>query len=612
MERKCRIHLTLKDLALQNLIKSTIRSLQNIGDTELIDVEKIKVNKRTRSYSCNDIDCENTSVNKNGSGKYILDTAVPGKRKHENEDDVHIRKRRKCLNEGTFKIISRRNHQETLINKSNDDIGVKYLYREPYENIRNYLNALPTALWNNYSQELSKSLISTIYIGILGTSTVRQGLKLVLNNKITKISTSNLKYFCTEVEGLIYNRIGSCRNLGVLDFTMVPENNAHIECLKQSFRNLLRLKYLSLVTEEKYSFHWAFNIISENCKILVELKIVYDCDFFNEGDSILCLKENKRLEALWLFNMGRNCETQHLKDILNCLTSLKILYHKELPNAILEYCEQREYKRLLLKRIDLCWFQKGLGYQLVYIPPDYMRVIAGVCPEINLLNLISPACLLEITEKLPNLRCLLIQQVSIQTCLQGIMVRNLGTKLTVIRLADVWDITYDLLSSIANGCPFLQVLSISSSVLQDMGSLITPSDRPAFPCLREAILVREELGDRSPLIKTADWKMGKFLTMFLLKGAKKLSKLHLQYDKFQLPDYDTPSENDLKYSLECCSKSLKSFELLFPPQMSHEFVRWLLNTCPILVNLSDIRTWPIDVHERLELMDKYKSILHIS
>ncbi|KAG7178195.1 hypothetical protein Hamer_G003990 [Homarus americanus] len=54
--------------------------------------------------------------------------------------------------------------------------------------------------------------------------------------------------------------------------------------------------------------------------------------------------------------------------------------------------------QLGLERVDLCWYQRGVGYQLVYVPSSYLMRVAQACPKVKLLNLVGPPCLAQVVQ----------------------------------------------------------------------------------------------------------------------------------------------------------------------------------------------------------------------
>ncbi|KAK7084885.1 hypothetical protein SK128_001558, partial [Halocaridina rubra] len=409
---------------------------------------------------------------------------------------------------------------------------------------------------------------------------------------------------------------------------------------------LKHLHKLHLLPERKYSYHWVLQDIAQNCPKLRELKIIYDGDCLMEENGISILQNCKYLQAIWFFNYGRRSETGSVCQLLKMLPTLKILFHKELPNAILELTQGEErtwnyyvadasrttdmccldsldYTRtyelqsealssLSLERVDLCWYQAGIGYQSIYIPSSYLLRVAQTCPNISILNLIGSTCLRQIISRLPKLQVIILQQTSFATSLRCALKGNSLDKLTVLRLSDVWDITYDMMSYLAQSCSSLQVLSISCSSLQARGRLVYPSRRAPYPSLRHLILTPSTLECRPALTAPSAWHLGKNLLKYILKDAFSIKTVHVQLKDDELPVEDIPTSSDLEEVFASKKESMTEILLEWPPHISPDFVANIVEGCPKLSKLGEVTTWPLTHEQCANIITGFHHVIDIS
>lgn len=253
-----------------------------------------------------------------------------------------------------------------------------------------------------------------------------------------------------------------------------------------------------------------------------------------------------------------------------------------------------------------------MGYQLVYVPSSYLLQVAKVCPQIRVLNLVSPPCLAKVLENLPHLHVLVLQQASLASCL-ACTLNNLGLgRITEIRATDVCDVTHDIISALARGCPHLQVLNIINSSLKAQGDLQNPTHRQPFPCLRQVTLVPVMIHGRPSLTNPSIWQLGAQLTSYLLGGASQLTTIHLHFKPEDILDGDLPTAQLLEAVLSFPRPALRSLFLEWPPAVSLGLVGAVVRACPALITLASILTWPLASHQRAAIVTQYGRYIDIT
>lgn len=603
--------------------------------------------KRKRSYSCGDDEGEELPLQKRVRRENIYQfmEGVKNKRTIDNLDTNEPTHKKPKLDETHKKsdVVEPGSSVNSYQENSKDDIGVTYYTASDtmFNVIKQYFVRLSPTMWNDYGKSLVSEILRKIRFENMDGKYLRKVIEYIFCEKLCCFSTVAIENFSSDLKGIIYEKLRHCRRLLSLEITVIPRDDGDLVNATLSFHRLRHLQSLSLLPPTRYSFHWAVREVAQHCIKLRELKIVYNGDQFTAGGGIMCLGNRVSLSALWLFNFGRKSESRYLSEVLRSLPNLKILFHKELPNAILELtcgsggrvdddpateqpvaddCASGRVVgqvpagswQLCLERVDLCWYQRGLGYQLVYVPSSYLLRVAQACPSVRLLNLVGPPCLAQVIASLPCLQVITLQQASLTSCLRCTLKEVNLERITELRVSDVWDVTHDLISAVACACSSLQVLSITSSSLEAQGDLLTPPHRPSFPCLQEATLVPTTLQGRPSLTSPPVWQLGAALTAYILKGTSLLTSLHLQYKRDDIPEGDVPSERDLEAALCGPRPALRQLVLEWPPAASPQLVWGLVQACPALTTLARVTTWPLTTHQCASLMAHYGPQLDIT
>ncbi|ROT70137.1 hypothetical protein C7M84_011597 [Penaeus vannamei] len=443
---------------------------------------------------------------------------------------------------------------------------------------------MPSTLWNEYAEILMDEAVKRFRYREEGKKYFERIMDYTFCGKLTRCSTSAIEGCSSGLEETLYRKLRCCRKLESLNMTIVPRDDAGLSTAMLSLQHLQHLVTLALLPPARYSFHWAVKAIGRHCLKLRELKIVYNGDLFSEGEGIADLQRCRCIASLWLFNFGRLCETKGVGCLLRTLTHLKVLFHKELPNAILEMTSGR---------------REGMLQACEESPGD-MQVLMK---EPSLPRLIGPPCLSEIVRRLPQLRVLVLQQASLASSLGSTLQDVDVSALTVLRVSDVWDVNHDLVSAIARSCPALQVLSVASSSLEARGQLVTPPRRAPFPSLREVTLVPSALAGRPALVTPSAWQLGTALTRYVLDGALRLAFVRLHFKDSDVAPEDMPSEPDLEAVL--CRPALRDLSLEWPPAASPTLVERLVEACPALTSLAAITTWPLSPRQCADVIASY-------
>ncbi|XP_068201837.1 uncharacterized protein [Palaemon carinicauda] len=638
---------SLKSTVTQLLAQLTGNAFQKIFEADLAEKalqRKCTSYKRKRSRSCDTEEQGNLNKKARVSGDRDRNINISKKRALEDaeEEDVYYKRRKTSL--GSVDCV-KLGLNEIDYNICKDDTTVNYFCKSDciIDILRNYFQTLPSPCWDQYSNSLLNILTNLSKIQILNNDCLKNVLRYVACDKLERFSTKLIEPFAGDIMDIFYNQLKYCRNLLSLEITFTPNSESPLVKMLMAFQRLKHLQSLYLVPNTKYSYHWIFDEIAHNCPKLRELKVVYDGDNFLPNQGISVLKLCRNLCAIWLLNFGRKSETKSLAELLKSLVNVKVLFHKELPNAILEltkdesddiinlydqtttdlccpesidYITQRDHESrpalLGLERVDLCWYQEGIGYQLVYIPTSYLLQVARACPKISLINLIGSTCLSQVIARLPNLQAIVLMQTSFALSLRCTLKSQRMEKLTVLRLSDVWDITYDMISYIAYACINLQVLSISCSSLEARGRLVCPLKRPPFENLRHLTLVPGPLENCPSLTAPLSWELGTELTRYLFRETWQLSFIHIYYKQDDLPAEDTPTEALLEEVLCTSRPHLQSLLLEWPPALSHDFVKNLVEACPDLCKLGSLTTWPFTNEQRAFLITSYGHDIDIS
>ncbi|XP_066954957.1 uncharacterized protein [Macrobrachium rosenbergii] len=636
---------SLKSTVTHRLAQLTGNAFHKIFEADLAEKasqRKWTGNKRKRSCSCDNEeqgflnkrarvgDSREDNINKHGK-RTLEDAEVV---------DLKRKKSRKIIVNCKTPDFVNINHT-----KSKDDMTVTYFYRSDcmLDTLRKYFRTLPTTCWDHYSNSLLNVLTDVSRIQSLDKEFLNYVIQYIACDKLENFSTKTIEPFASNIADTFYNQLKNCRNLSSLEITFRPDGDSHHVKMLMAFQRLRHLQSLYLVPNTKYSYHWIFDEIAQHCSKLRELKILYDGDSFSANQEIVVLKSCRSLCALWLFNYGRKSETKSLAELLKTLVNLKILFHKELPNAILDLTNNELYNEdhlnnqltkdlccpdsigyltegsgesrqalLGLERVDLCWYLESIGYQLIYIPTSYLLRIAQTCPKISLINLIGSTCLSQMIAKLPNLQAIVLMQTSFALSMRCTLNNQCMEKLTVLRLSDVWDITYDMISYVAHSCINLQILSISCSSLEARGRLVYPRKRPPFGQLRHLTLVPGPLENRPSLTARSSWELGSELTKYLLRETSLLSFIHIYYKQDDLPIEDTPTEAVLEEVLCTHRPYLQSLLLDWPPALSSDFVGNVVEACPDLCKLGNLTTWPFTSDQRALLITSYGHVIDIS
>ncbi|XP_045597221.1 uncharacterized protein [Procambarus clarkii] len=639
---------SLESLSRTKAVKLTLTALTNIllqEEQECSSSRERDRCKRKRSYSCG---CDekgelrlNKKVKVDGACHNFVTSKMRKRKLDDNESDETIHKYKRQKFHESFKNFDL-NEEERLVNnfeerKSKDDTDISYKVtcNVMLTSLKQFFFNLSPKMWTDYGKSLIRETLRMIRLENLDKKHLNKVTEHVLCDKLLFFSTMEIENFSSDFEGVIYDRLRHCRKLLSLEITVIPRDERDVITATLSLQRLRNLRCLSLLPPTRYSFHWVIHALSQQCFNLRELKIVYNGDLFDPGRGVSCLQHCQNLGALWLFNFGRKSETKCVSELLRSLHNLKVLFHKELPNAILELTCDKGHSleqtdvcsaaskwpvrqpstmscHLSMERVDLCWYQRAVGYQLVYVPSSYLLRVAQACPKIKLLNLVGPPCLAQVVANLPCLQAIILHQASLASCLKCSLKGVNLDKISELRVSDVWDVTHDIVSAIASRCPNLQVLSIINSSLEARGDLLTPQHRPAFQCLREVILVPTTLHGRPCLTSPSIWQLGAALTAYIFSGASSLISIHVQYKSEDIPDDDIPSEQDLEAALCCPRPGLRHLVLACPPVASPHLADVVIGACPTLTTLGSLATWPLTSHQCAALIASYHHQLDIT
>lgn len=627
---------TLQTLAREETCKLTLNAINNIllqEDNEVYHRKLCSDGKRKRTYSCGDetqVKLTARKKTKAACDQHVQIITTKGKRvreqEHDDVDTVH-RKRRKGNVESSqgsdsLATSSLPNHQPA--SGSKDDVTVHYRMSasEKMESLRHYYTDLTPSMWTAYGTSLVDKVIRKIRFESMDNKTLGKTIEHIFCAKLLSFSTVAIERYVSNLEKIIFDKLAKCTRLEKLEMTVVPSGERDVVAATLALQRLGHLHSLSLLPSSRFSYHWVISQLACHCHALRELKIVYNGDLFDSTNEVAGLHRCTRLTSLWLFNFGRNSEIREVSQLMELLQNLKVLFHKELPNAILELKgswrtgeQVRPPKvglQLGLERVDLCWHQRAIGYQLVYVPSSHLMQVAKVCPQLKVLNLVGPPYLAQVLENLPHLHVLILQQASLTSCL-ACALNNLGlSRITELRVTDVWDVTHDIISAIACGCPHLQVLNIINSSLEARGDLQTLTHRPPFPNLRQVTLVPVMIHSRPPLTTPSVWQLGAQLTSYLLSGASQLTDIYLHYKPEDILDGDLPAAQLFQDILSCPRLGLCSVRLEWPPAVSPGLVRAMVRACPALATVASIITWPLTSHQRAAIVTQHGRCIDIT
>nr|BDV49793.1 MAG: hypothetical protein [Penaeus semisulcatus pemonivirus] len=390
----------------------------------------------------------------------------------------------------------------------------------------------------------------------------------------------------------LYEKITHCSTLRALSLSTMPVCHADVDHLTNVIQRFHRLQSLTLIPfEEGLSFHWAFGPVAQHCRDLRELYIAYQGNAFSdEARGVEQLSQCRGLQSLWLFDISKYTQPQRDKVciLLRELSNLKFFFHREMIPAILQLKEDKqvEGRKLALEHLDT-WLEdfhldispkirvKPLGLFRTVLCPESLLSLVDSCPSIKRLTLgRPPSCIDKVVTALPHLRTLELFESELRTCRLGdaLLKDGLLRHLTVLGLTEIPDLDYEFFSILANECPVLEVLNISRSCISREGRLNVPNIRPfAFPCLRELTLTRRVDTLISEGVSTfrGVWHMGRALLLYLLTGSFKISKIHVQFDMFQLEQSDIPSWEFLKEVILPFDR-LTCLHLINPPDYEEE------------------------------------------
>ena len=610
---------TLQALMREEACKLTFTTLNNIllQETDEVNHRKLCCNgKRKRVHSCIDYPSNKKTRTTTGNRKRERE------QEHDDDDAAHRKKQKGA--DGPSQASSSTPTTSTQPSESSKcDVTVQHCLTgsEKLEALKDYFFDLTPSMWTAYASSLVDKVMRKIRFETVDSKILGKTLEYILNGKLLSFSTVTIERYSSGLETIIFDKLMKCIRMEILEVTVVP-SGSDVEAASFTLQRLAHLHSLSLLPSSRFSYHWAVSHLARHCQSLRELRIVYNGDLFDNTNELSSLQRCGRLASLWLFNFGRNSEMREVSHLMESLENLKVLFHKELPNAILELQSTRGTgeetqpsgagRHLGLERVDLCWHQRGIGYQLVYVPSSHLLQVAKVCPQIRVLNLVGPPCLAQVLDNLPHLHVLILQQASLTSCL-ACTLNNLGLgRLTELRVTDVWDVTHDIISALACGCLHLQVLNIINSSLEARGDLQELSHRPPFPHLRQMIMVPVMIHSRPPLTTPSVWQLGAQLTSYLLGGASQLTDIRLYYRPEDILDGDLPSAQHMDDLLSCPRLALRSLQLEWLPAVSPGLVGALVRACPALATVSSIITWPLTSSQRAAIVTQHGRCIDIT
>ncbi|XP_063862821.1 uncharacterized protein LOC135102069 [Scylla paramamosain] len=613
----------LQDLVRERTCKLTLDALSNILRQERESEEyhrKLRCRgKRKRAHSCDG--CPVSKKAKTEEHQHVYYTRARAKREREQEHDEDVdapRKRRKSFGPSHGGASSHTSSPPPgHLQGSRDDLTLQQgvFDSDKLEALRRCFCYLTPSMWTTYARCLLDRVISEIRFKEMDQEVLGKTIEYIFGAKLLSFSTVAIERYSCSVVKVLFDQLMKCTRLEVLEVTVPPSSKRDVAAAALSLQTLGRLHSLSLLPSSRVSYHWAVSHLARHCYALRELKIVYNGDLFNRSDELASLGRCGKLASLWLFNFGHNSEMREVIHLLESLGNLEVLYHKELPNAILELRPPRDAgagamkagagRHLGLQRVDLCWHERAIGYQLVYVPASHLLHLARMCPHIRVLNLVGPPCLAEVIGHLPSLHVLILHQASLTLCL-GSALKHLDlARITELRVSDVWDVTHDVISAVACGCPHLQVLNVINANLEARGDLQALTHRPPFPHLRQLTLVFGMINRRPPLTTPSVWQLGAQLTSYFLDGASQLTDLWLYYQEEDILDGDLPTAQYLDDVLTRPRPALRSLRLEWPPAVSPGLVGAVVRACPALATLSSIITWPLTSDQRATFVALY-------
>ena len=614
---------SLQDLVRERACKLTLDALSSILRQEIEHEEyhrKLRCGgKRKRANSCDGCPASKKTKTEEHQHSYYTRARAKREREQENAEDDPPKKRRKGLRP-THTSSPTPGHQQGSL----DDLALQKAVPDPdrLETLRRCFCDLTPSMWTTYSKCLLERVILEIRFQEVDQAILGKLIEYIFSSKLLSFSTVAIERYSCDVVKVLFDQLMKCRRLKVLEVTVTPSSKRDVTAATLSLQMLGRLHSLSLLPSSRVSYHWAVSHLARHCHALRELKIVYNGDLFDSTDDLTILQQCGRLASLWLFNFGHNSEMREVIQLLESLGNLEVLYHKELPNAILELqlptdagaeiMKVRTGRHLGLKRVDLCWHERAIGYQLMYVPASHLLHLARMCPQIRVLNLVGPPCLAEVIGHLPLLHVLILHQASLTLCL-GSALKHLDlARITELRVSDVWDVTHDVISALACGCPNLQVLNVINANLEARGDLQALNHRPPFPHLRQLTLVFGMVDRRPPLTTPSVWQLGRQLTSYLLDGTSQLIDLWLYYQEEDIVDGDLPTAQYLDDILTQPRPALRSLRLEWPPAVSPALVGAMVRACPALTTLSSIITWPLTSDQIAAFVAQYGRCVDIT
>nr|BDV49790.1 MAG: hypothetical protein [Penaeus semisulcatus pemonivirus] len=470
------------------------------------------------------------------------------------------------------------------------------------ETLKNYMSNIPRCLIREYIDRLQSHWSWMHYCYPYDAKPIVT--ELLLLPGMTRFHTDD---WMGSLGGNLYEKISHCLTLRMLSIYKVPVCHGDIYHLTHAFERLHHLQSLTLIPyEDGCSFHWAISPIAQYCRDLKELRIVYDGEaLIDEARGVDQLSNCQALQYLWLLDSSsyEQQQTDKVYILLKELTNLKFFFHRLMIPAILTLIkeeERDETRKLALEHLDT-WMDElyldishkirikplGVAVHKTVLCTNSLLTLVNLCPNIKNLTLgRPPSCIDEVLTNLPRVCTLKLFEFQLSTCkLNNVLMKDGPLRhLTVLCFKEVADINYDFFSALADACPVLEVLKISRSCISREGQLKMPGHRGfAFPCLQELELTRfpaltayeEESKFRGV------WHLGRAFISYLLDGAFDISKIHIQFDEFQLEQSDIPSSTYLRGVL-LRLKHLRFLHLVDPPDyQEEEFVLFLRKYCRV-------------------------------
>ncbi|XP_076067388.1 uncharacterized protein LOC143040334 [Oratosquilla oratoria] len=568
------------------------------------------------------------------------------------------------------------------------------------DKITTYLSALPVSQW----RELTGSMLKRVQELILTENdnvTISDLIKVIrclFCGKLCDFSTDDFPFDTEDYTDVVISAIRKAVNLERLSFSLPLKDEVKKGILTENLSHLGRLQILHFMAKDRYSFHWVLPTIARFCTGIKELKIIYDASEFKEDENIRCLQNCSCLTHLDLFSYSGRSELKDITYLLENFVHIKHFFHKELPNAIMSLYDEWTSRRwvssndsggqqynsttnteetaevkgerglessrgralwkvLSLESLDLCCCQRGVGFQLMYLPGTYLESIAHLTPRLKSLRVVSHSCLKDMIKCLRNLESLSLHNSDFLRILGPALVEGFLANLQNLELCDIVRLDNDMLRIVGHNCKQLKSFSIIHSNFFDEGTLelsqfsfvsstLLPPSAPTttssssslssspstsssstnpfslvrgdapFSNLSTLTLLFTPPADRPFLSVPTTWQLGASHLRFLLGSSSTLTSFRMEYRQGEgrggALARNALTEPILLQLFRVPRPFLTSVELLFPPVESCAVIEVLLKSCPLLEYVKDLNSWQVPSSEVDRILSNYSHKLDIT